>query len=125
MQSRTLVLAVLTGAIFVVGCNRAESPVGTPDEDLAAAREDATDDTVEPYEILAQNHPFSAVERTTESQYETSLAVADARHQQMMEACVTLAVGEQQQACKDRADSELAADRARAQSLRRQPTRTS
>jgi hypothetical protein len=117
MQSRDLILAALAGALFVVGCNRAEAP-GEMQEDVAA-QQDAAD---EAREQVAQGYPPSTPARGTPqqaggSQYDLAIADAEAAHKVARKTCGSLATKEQQ-ACNDRADDELAVARAQAESLR-------
>ncbi len=127
MQSRNLVLATLAGALFVVGCNRAESPGETQDE--VAAQQDAADEAMtEAREQVAQSYPpgtpaTDAPRQAGRSQYDVAIADAEAAHKAAVEACEALAA-EEQQACKHRADDDLGAARSRAESLRLEPSVT-
>jgi hypothetical protein len=114
MQSRNLIYPVLVGTLLVFGCNRAESPQEVQ-EDVAAAQQEATEQTSEAREDLAANYGESSPEQVGTNEYDLAIAESEGNHKVAIEACEALS-GTEQEACKERADTELAVTKERAES---------
>jgi hypothetical protein len=112
MQIRNPVWALLFAALGAAGCNHAGAPADA--QGLAG---------VPPKTGVAQDDPLGIaadawlVEQEEGRSYDQVIADAEGIHRLALASCETLAHRHEQRACKDRADDDLSATKARAEAL--------
>lgn len=114
-SGKITVLAVLVlGALG--GCNRAESPQKTAN-DVAEARQDAAQDNRDAARDAARDVARDSANGapTEKSEYDQAVTRAEGDHKVAIEKCEAMS-GEQQKACKSRADADLETAKANAKS---------
>lgn len=115
------IAALVAGLVLLTGCNRAETPREVS-KDVAAAQQKGAEEVAEARVDAAEDRMDTGSvmnESAAENQYEIRVTQAEADHKVAIESCEILE-GDAQQACKDKADSQLAASKAEAE-LQRPP----
>lgn len=114
MKTTILMLAGLVSLGSLAACNRAESPSATAN-DVAEARQDAAKDNAEARADAnkdmakvqgGMSDPHDVNQAESKANYEVVTTRAKGDHKVAIEKCEALA-GDQQKACKTRADADL------------------
>jgi len=124
LKLTTMTLLGLATFGVLSGCNRAESPSATAN-DVAAARQDAAKDTAEARtdaakdvakaETSMQDKATDVNKAEEKGSYEVAETRAKGEHKVALEKCDSLS-GDQQKACKARADADFEQAKANAKS---------